>query len=231
MRYLGFIVQKKELRVDLDKVRPVQKYPLQQNLKQLRRFMGMASWYRRFISQFVTVTALLTALTRKNTHWQWTAARQNAFKAIKKLTAPILTCPDFEKPFALQTNASAVELEVVFIQEFDGNEWVIVYASCALLDAETFYGTIERVLSRGVGGQKISEGYTFTVMTNYSSLRWLHDLKNPEGKLARWTLELLEYSYEVLHRKGAQHHLPDALLRIPKQTEDLTGKRAQNQRR
>jgi len=52
------------------------------------------------------------------------------------------------------------------------------------------------------------------VITDHSSLRWLHNLKNPTGRLARWALELLEYDYEVIHRKGALHHVPDELSRM-----------------
>ncbi|XP_039309912.1 uncharacterized protein K02A2.6-like [Solenopsis invicta] len=66
----------------------------------------------------------------------------------------------------------------------------------------------------GMSSWPYLEGYKFTVITDHSSLRWLHHLKNPTGRLARWALELLEYDYEVVHRKGAQHHVPDALSRM-----------------
>lgn len=77
-------MQKEKLRMDPDKMRPVQEYPSLQNLKQLRRFMGMASWYRSFIPQFATVATPLIALTRKNARWQWTTERQKAFEVIKE---------------------------------------------------------------------------------------------------------------------------------------------------
>ena len=58
------------------------------------------------------------------------------------------------------------------------------------------------------------EGFSFKVITVHSSLKWLHNLRNPTGRLARWSLELLEYDFEIIHRKGALHHVPDALSRI-----------------
>lgn len=58
------------------------------------------------------------------------------------------------------------------------------------------------------------EGFKFTVITDHSSLRWLYNLHNPTGRLARWTLELLEYHFDIVHRKGALHQVPDALSRI-----------------
>jgi len=67
-----------------------------------------------------------------------------------------------------------------------------------------------------VSDTKVSylEGYKFTVMNNHSSLRWLHHVKNPIDRLARWALELLKYDYEIVHRKGALHYVPDALSRM-----------------
>ena len=55
------------------------------------------------------------------------------------------------------------------------------------------------------------EGYNFTVVTDQSSLKWLHNLRNPTGRLARWALDLLEYDFDIVYRKGAMHHAPDAL--------------------
>ncbi|XP_044007457.1 uncharacterized protein LOC122851981 [Aphidius gifuensis] len=59
------------------------------------------------------------------------------------------------------------------------------------------------------------EGYKFTVITDHISLRWLHNLKDPGGRLGRWALGLMEYDFEIVHRKGALHHVPDALSRAP----------------
>ncbi|GAB1867938.1 RNA-directed DNA polymerase [Camponotus japonicus] len=109
-------------------------------------------------------------------------------------------------------------LGALLTQTVEDEERVIAFASRALSDPETRYSVTEHECLAVVWAiQKFRpylEGYRFTVITDHSSLRWLHNLKNPTGRLARWALELLEYDYEVIHRKGALHHVPDALSRM-----------------
>jgi len=220
VRYLGFIVQGEGLTVDPEKTRPILEYPAPRNIKQLRRFLGMSSWYRRFIPQFATLSEPLTRLLKKGKRWGWGDEQVRAFEQIREhlMTAPTLSCPNFEEPFVLQTDASSVGLGAVLTQTIEGEEKVIAFASRALADPEKRYSVTEQECLAVVWAiQKFRpylEGYKFTVITDHSSLRWLHNLKNPTGRLARWALELLEYDYEVIHRKGALHHVPDALSRM-----------------
>ena len=137
----------------------------------------------------------------------------------------ILEFPSFKdivaNPFHLQTDASNTGLGVVLTQVQDGEERVISFASRTLLSAERNYSVIERECLAVVSGirkfREYIEGFFFKVITDHSSLKWLRSLRNPTGRLARWSLELLEYDFEIIHRKGALHHVPDALSKI---TED-----------
>jgi len=227
VKYLGFLVQKEGLTVDPDKTAAILNYPPPRNLRQLRRFIGMASWYRRFIPQCATRLEPMTRLLKKNHSWEWGDAQKQAFEAVKfcLITPPTLSCPDFRVPFILQTDASSVGLGAVLAQKVEETEHVIAFASRALSDAEKKYSTTEQECLAVVWAIKkfrpYLEGYRFTVITDHSSLRWLHNLKNPTGRLARWALELLEYDYVIEHRKGAMHHVPDALSRIYETDGDL----------
>lgn len=180
----------------------------------------MASWYRRFIPQCATKLEPLTRLLRKNYSWEWGNDQKAAVESIKAsiTSAPTLSCPNFELPFVVQTDASSVGLGAVLTQESDGVEHVIAFASRALTEAEKKYATTEQECLAVVWAIKkfrpYLEGYRFRVITDHSSLRWLHNLKNPTGRLARWALELLEYDYAIEYRKGALHHVPDPLSRI-----------------
>jgi len=220
VRYLGFIVQRDGLTVDPEKTRPVLEYPIPTNIRQVRRFLGMSSWYRRFIPQFATLSEPLTRLLKKGKRWEWGNDQDRAFQRIHEhlVTAPTLASPYFELPFVLQTDAISVGLGAVLTQNVEGTERVIAFASRALSDPEKKYSVTEQECLAVVWAiQKFRpylEGYRFTVVTDHSSLRWLHNLKNPTGRLARWALELLEYDYTIEHRKGALYHVPDALSQM-----------------
>lgn len=226
VKYLGFIVNKSGLQVDPEKTSSVTDFPAPRNIKQIRRFLGMASWYRRFIPDFATIAQPLSLLTKKKQPWVWDTAQHNAFDTLKtKLTtAPTLLCPDFSLPFTLQTDASSVGLGAVLTQVITGEEHVIAYAGRSLTRPERNYTVTEQeclaVLWSIRKFRGYLEGYKFTVITDHSSLRWLHKIQTPSGRLARWSLELMSYDLEIIHRKGALHHVPDALSRIPEEDVD-----------
>ncbi|XP_076656370.1 uncharacterized protein LOC143361015 [Halictus rubicundus] len=226
VRYLGFVVSREGLKVDSEKVAPVLSFPVPRNIRQLRRFLGMASWYRRFIPDFATVAEPLNILLRKGQPWKWEDGQQSAFEKIRHLiaTAPTLACPHFDVPFVLQTDASTVGLGAVLVQEIEGVERVIAFASRALTEPERKYSATElECLAIVWAVQKFRpylEGYHFTVVTDHHSLRWLRTLKNPSGRLARWALQLLEYDFAIAYRQGALNHVPDALSRMFENTEE-----------
>ncbi|RYA67551.1 hypothetical protein DD595_26180, partial [Enterobacter cloacae complex sp. 4DZ3-17B2] len=82
VKYLGFIVNREGLQVDDDKGRPILDYPPPTNIKQLRRFLGMASWYRRFVPNFASTVAPLTSLLKKNQPWKWEIEQNTAFSKV-----------------------------------------------------------------------------------------------------------------------------------------------------
>ena len=221
IRYLGFIINEHGLSVDPEKVGPVVNYPVPRNIQQLRRFLGMASWYRRFVGNFSSIIAPLRQLLKKGVKWRWGQEQQRSFEKIKEYltTTPVLASPDFNETFYLQTDASSVGLGAVLTQFFDGAERVIAYASRSLTAQELKYSVTEKeclsVLWSIEKFRVYLEGYHFVVITDHSSLRWLHKLNNPNGRLARWSLSLQGYDFEVRHRKGSEHVVPDALSRIP----------------
>ena len=131
------------------------------------------------------------------------------------MTAPVLACPDFEKPFDLFVDGSQQGLGVILSQEGK----VIAYASRTLTKAEKKYCPTEiECLAVLWGIEKFRcylEGYSFNVITDHSSLRWLDNLKDPCGRLGRWAVRLQQYDYKVIHRKGKDQEALDALSRSP----------------
>ena len=219
VKYLGYVINKDGLKTNSEKIDPILNYPTPRNLKQLRRFIGMVGWYARFIKDLSSLKVPLNELLKKDVSWHWGEPQQRAFeKLLLSLTqAPVLARPDPNIPFCLQTDASNVALGAVLTQNIDGEEHPIAFASRALTKAEKNYTVTERECLAVLWAVEKFRGYLlgekFTVITDHSSLRWLHNLKDPTGRLARWATALQAYDMEIIHRKGALHKVPDALSR------------------
>ena len=146
VKYLGVLVNRDGLRPDPDKIAPIVNYPAPKNLKQLRQFLGMASWYRKFLENFATIAEPLTSLTKKGVRYTWSDTHQYAFEQIKALiaSAPVLNRPSFEHQFIIHTDASDTGLGAVLTQNIDGDERVLTFASRTLSAAERNYSVTER---------------------------------------------------------------------------------------
>jgi hypothetical protein len=209
------------IQTDSDKVAAVQKFPTPSNAKELKRFLGMVSWYRRFIPNVANITAPLQSMLKKSARWDWTEAQQNAFSQLKKclVEAPILAYPDWTKPFTLQTDASLEGLGAVLTQNDGEGERVIAYASRSLSKAEKGYSVTElECLAVKWAIWKMRdylEGNRFTVLTDQQALKWLNSIDNPTGRLARWAFELSQYDFDIQYRKGSENNIADALSRNP----------------
>lgn len=226
IRYLGILVNRDGTRPDPERVRPILEYPAPKNLKQLRRFLGMASWYRKFLGDFASIAEPLTALTRQNVKYEWTDDQTEAFERVKGLlaSAPVLARPDFSAPFTVECDASDTGLGSVLLQRVDGEDRVLCYASRVLTESERRLSVTEReclaVLWSIDKFRPYIEGYHFTVITDHHSLVWLKNLKHPNGKLGRWSLRLQSYDFDIVHRKGKDNVVPDALSRMYETEED-----------
>lgn len=221
LKYLGYIVNKDGLLVNPDKVRAITEFPRPKSPTAVKRFVGLASWYRRFIRNFSTEMDPLHKLTGKNKPFNWTEECEDAFTKVKSLltSAPVMACPDFSKEFIIHTDASNVGLGAILAQEYEDGEKVIAYASRSLSKPERNYSTTELeclcVLWAIEKFRCYVDGYHFTVVTDHASLKWLDNMKDPVGRLGRWAVRLQQYDYKIIHRKGKDNEAPDALSRAP----------------
>jgi len=221
LTYLGHVIDREGIRTDSGKIQAVTNWPEPQSVKHIRQFVGMASWYRRFIPNFSTIAAPLTQLTKKNARWKWGEGEATAFAQLKRAlsSAPVLACPDFTRRFFLQTDASTTGLGAVLTQNFEEGERVIAYASRTLNAAERNYSATELECLAIVWGirrmKSYLEGYAFTVVTDHQALRWLQKIESPTGRLGRWVFELQQYDFDVKYRRGVLNRVADALSRHP----------------
>lgn len=221
LTYLGHVVTSDGIATDPEKVRAIREFATPTTVKTLRSFLGLASWYRRFIDKFATVTAPLRHLLKKNARWSWGMEQETAFNDLKRRlsSAPILACPDFTLEFTLQVDASNFGLGAAMTQAQGGKEVVIAFASRLLTEAERNYSTTEKECLALVWAVRkfkpYLEGYHFTAITDHVALSWLMKLHEPSGRLARWVMELQQYDFSIKYRKGTLNRVADALSRQP----------------
>lgn len=224
LKYLGHVVSSNGIKTDPEKVRAITDFPTPKSVRTLRSFLGLASWYRRFVEDFAKLTLPLTKLLRKNARWEWTETHERAFKELKgRLSStPVLACPDYNKTFWLQVDASDGGLGAALTQRIDDKEVVIAYASRLLSDGEKKFTVTEKECLALVWAVKkfrpYLEGYKFIAVTDHQALKWLMNLQEPSGRLGRWILELQQYEFEIRYRKGALNKVADALSRNPVST-------------
>ena len=221
VNYLGYIVSSGGVQTDPLKVECILSWPSPTTQKELRQFLGLASYYRRFVKGFASIAAPLNHLLEKGKPWEWTKVCEHAFSSLKKMltTSPILAYPDFEIEFTVDCDASGDGLGAVLSQCIGGGENVISYASRSLTKPEKKYCATRKEMLALVWavGQFRSYlwGRPFTVRTDHSALQWLYSFKEPEGQVARWLESLAEYEFTVQHRPGKKHTNADALSRVP----------------
>ena len=220
VNYLG-LVSSGGVQTDPLKVECILSWPSPTTQKELRQFLGLASYYRRFVKGFASIAAPLNHLLEKGKPWEWTKVCEHAFSSLKKMltTSPILAYPDFEIEFTVDCDASGDGLGAVLSQCIGGGENVISYASRSLTKPEKKYCATRKemlALVWAVGQfRPYLLGRPFTVRTDHSALQWLYSFKEPEGQVARWLESLAEYEFTVQHRPGKKHTNADALSRVP----------------
>ena len=221
--YLGHIVGGGIVRPEASKVETVKQFAVPETKKQVRAFLGLTGYYRKFIPNYATVAASLTDLTRRSApnNVGWDDDCDRAFKKLKELlcTSPVLRNPDFTQPFVLQTDASDRGVGAVLSQkDGDGEEHPVGYFSKKLLPREERYSTVEKeclAIKLAIQAFRVYLlGRKFTIQTDHRSLEWLHRLKENNARLTRWSLALQPYNFVVEHRAGIKNGNADALSRV-----------------
>lgn len=222
VRYLGFVVGDGFISTDETKVEAVRDFPIPKTPRQLRRFLGMCGWYRRFIHDYASIAAPLHECLGKENIRRFTLSEEAlcAFDRLKNslTSAPVLVNPDFSRHFYVQCDASSLGVGgVLFQMDEEGHEHPIAYMSAKLNKAQRNYSVTELECYAAVLSVKkfrpYIEGLPFTIITDHASLKWLMSQTELAGRLARWSLKLQAFEFTIEHRKGAQNVVPDALSR------------------
>lgn len=218
--YLGHVVTKDGVKPNPNKIIAIQKYPIPKTQKEIKSFLGLTGYYRRFIKNYSEIIKPLTLLLKKNANFNFDEKCIESFNKCKELltNAPILSYPNFDEEFILTTDASNFAIGAVLAQGKLGEEKPIAYGSRTLNGAETRYSTIEKELLSIVHFVKHFRPYLFgrkfKIVCDHKPLIWVFSIKDPGSRLARWRLKLEEYEYEIIHKPGKYNKNADALSRI-----------------
>lgn len=217
--YLGHVITQNGVKPDPKKVDAVRKFP--RTPRNIKQFLGLAGYYRKFIPDFSTIAKPLSHLLKKDVKFRWTESQDQAFNKLKDIlcTQPLLQYPDFTKDFIVTTDASHYGIGGVLSQNFDGKFLPVAYTSRTLIDAEINYSTIEKellgILFSVESFRPYLFGRQFKLEIDHKPLIWLHNMKNPNSRLLRWRHRLSEYNHNIEYIKAKKNVGADALSRNP----------------
>ena len=227
--FLGHVVSQDGLKVDPGKTRAIDLIPTPRRVRDVRSFLGLASYYRRFVTGFSTLAAPLNQLLEKPTTWHWTPECQAAFLELKHrlVSAPVMAYPNFHQPFTVSADASDHGLGAVLSQEQGGASRAIVYASRSLTKGERNYSATKKELLAIVWAVKkfrpYLAGLPFDIFTDHYSLQWLQQMEHGSALMHRWRNTLAEYDFTIHYRSGKRQSHVDGLSRLPLEEIRLVG--------
>ncbi|GAB2279375.1 hypothetical protein Dimus_039348 [Dionaea muscipula] len=213
--FLGFVVSAQGIQVDEEKIRAIQDWPSPTNVSQVRSFHGLASFYRRFVKDFCTIVVPLTEVIKKNVEFKWGEEQERAFQVLKgKLTnAPLLSLPNFDKPFEIECDASGVGVGAVLSQ--DGRP--IAFFSEKLSGAALNYPTYDKELYALVRALETWQHYLwpreFVIHTDHESLKYLKGQHKLNKRHAKWVEFIETFPYVIRYKQGKENIVADALSR------------------
>ncbi|GKA67825.1 putative reverse transcriptase domain-containing protein [Tanacetum coccineum] len=215
VQFLGHLIDNQGLHVDPAKIEAVKNWTSPTTPTEVRQFLGLAGYYRRFIEGFSKIAKPLTKLTQKNKNYVWNEEQESAFQLLKQklCEAPILALPEGNDNFVVYCDASLQGLGVVLMQR----EKVIAYASRQLKPHEENYTTHDLELGAVIFALKIWRHYLYgtkcTVFTNYKSLQHILRKKELNMRQRRWLELLADYDCEICYHPGKANVVADALSR------------------
>ncbi|MCO5586475.1 hypothetical protein L7F22_040415 [Adiantum nelumboides] len=218
IKYLGHIISKEGIRMDPEKLRVIEEWPEPCNVHELRSFLGMCSYYRRFIRDFSRIAGPLHDLTKKKVKYVWTPKENTAFMQLKAklMTQPLLVLPDLKKPFEVHCDACGDSIGAVLSQE--GHP--IAYESRRLNSQERVLGVYEKELISVIHALQSWKHYllgtAFVIYTDHQSIRYFMTQTKLSEKQMRWANFLSQFHFHIAHVAGKKNQVVDALSRRPR---------------
>jgi hypothetical protein len=213
--FLGHVISRDGITVDPSKIEAVVNWVRPTNVSEVRSFLGLASYYRRFVEGFSCIATPLTRLTRKNAKFEWTNECEKSFQELKQrlVSAPVLTIPSSSSGFVIYSDASHKGLGCVLMQHGK----VVAYASRQLKSYEQNYPTHDLELAAIVFALKIWRHYLYgercEIYTDHKSLKYISTQKELNMRQRRWLELIKDYDCSINYHLGKANVVADALSR------------------
>lgn len=220
IRYLGHVISAAGVQSDPRNIEVIEKFPRPSKIEEIQRFLGMASYYRKYIENFSKVAQPMNALLKKNSIFMWSDSCENSFKQLKKalISRPVLCFADHSRTFYISVDASFYAIGAHISNDKPPNDRPIEYYSKSLNAAQINYATTHKELLAIVMAIERFRHYIwgkhFVVYTDHEALTYLFNQNKPGSRLLRWKLLLAEYDFEIIHRPGKNNVVSDCLSRI-----------------
>lgn len=204
------------------KIKAITEFPIPTNKRELRRFLGMAGFYRKFCPNFAQIAIPLTNLLSEKVRFSWSEASQRAFENLKTILSskPILVAPSYKKPFKIAVDASDSGVGGVLLQEdAQGLEHPVGYFSKKLTASQRSYSTIEKealsmILAIEHFEVYVNGPFPIVVYTDHNPLVYIDKFKHKNSRLMRWSIYLQSYNLDIVHIPGKNNIMADALSRM-----------------
>ena len=220
-RFLGHVISGSGISMDPERVKCIIEWVRPKDVSEVRSFLGITGYYRKYIHHFADKAAALYKLTNKEQAFIWGSEQETAFETLKQalITAPMLAYPEQNDKLILDTDASGFGLGAVLSAVREGKERVLGFASRSLTDCERRYCVTRKELLAVVWAIRHFKTYLygrkFLVRTDHHSLVWLMNFRDADGQLGRWLDTLNLHTFDIDYRPGKKHSNADGLSRRP----------------
>jgi transposase InsO family protein len=220
VEFLGHHIGADGLSVSPDKIAAVRDWPRPGNVRDVRSFLGLANFYRRFVRDYSKLALPLTELTKTDVRFAWSDQQQQAFDALKRAlcSAPVLLIPDPELPFTLACDACNYAIGATLQQDQGNGLQPVAYRSRKLTPAERNWDTREKEFFALVDAclhwrHYLHSDVPFRLLSDHDSLKYHKSMPHLTGRLARWIERMAEFNYTIEHIAGSRNIVADALSR------------------
>ena len=214
IEYLGHVVSGQGVEPEPSKVQAMVQWPTSSSAKELRSFLGLTGFYRKFIKNYAMITAPLTSLCSKEP-FEWPSEAQSAFDRLKTAmtSAPVLALPDFDEPFIIETDASGAGMGAVLMQKGHPLAFFSKQFGPRMVHASTYVRELHAIVAAVRKWRQYLLGHPFTIFTDHKSLRELMSqvIQTPEQHY--YLSKLLGFDYTIQYKVGSSNAVADALSR------------------